>query len=146
MKIRMLATASLLVALAACGGTAGNESKAIANGAEAPANATTAENSATATAPAAADLSTLSQAYIVGRWGEGDGCADALEFKADGTMAGSMFDGERWQLEGDQLTMVGNPDPLTVARIDDNHMTTTNARGRTVTVTRCTGAAEAPKP
>ena len=143
MKIRNLAATGLLLALAACGGTAGNETEVAGNAAEAPAANTAAAEPAPAPT-AAADLSTMSQAYIVGSWSEGADCADALEFKADGTMGGSMFDGERWRLEGNQLIMVGNPDALTVTRIDDNHMTTANTQGRTVTVTRCAGAAPTP--
>ncbi len=138
MKIRYLAATGLLLALAACGGTAGNEANVAGNAADAPA-ANTAEPAPATTA--AADLSTMSEAYIVGSWGEGADCADPLEFKADGAMGGSMFDGERWRLEGDQLIMVGNPNALTVTRIDDNHMTTANSQGRTVTVTRCPGGA-----
>jgi hypothetical protein len=143
MKMRYLAATGLLVALAACGGTAGNEANVAGNAVDAPA-ANSAEPAPAQATTAAADLSTMSQAYIVGSWGEGADCADPLEFKADGTMGGSMFDGERWRLEGNQLIMVGNPNALTVTRIDDNHMTTANTQGRTVTVTRCTGGAPTP--
>lgn len=145
MKIPNLAATGLLVVLAACGGTAGNEANVAGNSADGPvANTAAAEPAPAPATTAAADLSTMSQAYIVGRWGEGGDCADPLEFKADGTMAGSMFDGERWRLDGDQLIMVGNPNALTVTRIDDDHMTTANSQGRTVTVTRCPGSAPTP--
>lgn len=138
MKIRYLAATGLLVVLAACGGTAGNESNVAGNASDAPANV--AAPAADAAPPAAApsgDRSAMSEAFIVGRWAEeGEDCADAVEFKADGTMAGSIFDGERWRLEGDQLIMVGNPNPITVVRVDDDHMRRTNAGG-TSTVARC---------
>jgi hypothetical protein len=138
MKIRILATTGLIALLAACGGTAGNET----NAAEPATNETAAKPEAAPTpAPAAAgDLSTMSEAYLVGRWaGPGEDCADATEFRADGTLHGNIWEGERWTLEGDRLTLVGMPDPLVVARVDENHMTTTNPQGTARTVTRCTG-------
>jgi hypothetical protein len=82
----------------------------------------------------------MSEAYLVGRWaGPEETCADATEFRADGTLHGSIFEGEPWRLEGDRLFIADMPEAQTVVRVDDNHMTSTNAQGTARTVTRCTG-------
>lgn len=140
MKRRFLAATGLLIVLTACGGTAGNETNAAANSAEPAANSASADAAPAPAAAAAGDMSTMSEAYLVGRWaGPDETCADATEFRADGTLHGNIWEGERWTLEGDRLTLAGMPEPLTVARVDDNHMTSTNGQGTARTVTRCTG-------
>lgn len=147
-KGAILAGAALL-ALAGCnnpGGADGNNSAdanvaiTVENGAStaAPANAAdaappVASNTAASTGPAP------TRDYVVGRWTDTGNCADAIDFQADGTLVGPGGGGqtERWELNGNQLAMVGNPMPLTVAVVDQNTMDTTNTQGRTRRVTRC---------
>lgn len=145
-KGAILAGAALL-ALAGCGNNgAGSNNSADANvaitvdnaaGTAAPANA------ADAVPPAAGNTASTGPAptrdYVVGRWTDTGNCADAIDFQADGTLVGPGGGGqtERWELNGNQLAMVGNPMPLTVAVVDQNTMDTTNTQGRTRRVTRC---------
>lgn len=149
MRNRAMLAGAALLALAGCdslGGAGGNNS--------ADANvAITVENSASAAAPANAAEAAPPPAgntvastgpaptrdYIVGRWTDTGNCADAIQFQADGTLLGPGGGGqpERWELNGNQLAMVGNPMTLTVAVVDQDTMDTTNTEGRIRRVTRC---------
>ena len=79
----------------------------------------------------------LDRDYIVGRWTNSGDCADAIEFRADGGMVGPFGEDARWELRGDRLFMVGNPDPLRIAVVDERTMTTTGPSGNTRRATRC---------
>ena len=119
------AAAAALLILSGCGGQAGNDSTANA-GSEAnqaaaagnEAEAAPADNATASAAPVAAGGAPTRE-FVVGRWGEAPNCDLAIEFRADGTMDGP-FDG--WSLEGNQLTMVGNPQAMTLTVIDQNTM------------------------
>jgi len=139
------AAIALILALTACGGQAANNSTEAANDSttagnaaapsdqpvEAPANATA------AAAPPAGGSATLTRDYIVGRWTNTGDCADAIEFRGDGSMAGPFGEDARWELRGDQLFMVGNPDPLRIVVVDERTMTTTGPSGNQRRATRC---------
>ncbi len=137
MKITtILAGASALV-LMACNAQDGNQSggdDAAAENAAAPANAVAA---APAPAAPAAGSTELTRDFIVGRWTDSGDCADALDFRADGTLQAPFGDGGRWELNGNRLINVGNPRELTVTVIDADTMDTANPDGATRRVTRC---------
>ena len=143
MKTRISLAAAALV-LVSCGGTpAGNESNVAAdntaapadNAAEAPAQPAGGANVA---APAGEGASaSLSRDYIVGRWTETGDCADAIEFRADGSLIGPFGESARWELRGNELYMVDNPEPLVVTVVDANTMETVHTGGRTRRPTRC---------
>lgn len=145
MTMRLTVAAVGLLALAACGGSAGNNSTAANEvapaGNEAAANSATPAPASNETAAAPAGSATLSRDYIVGRWTDTTDCADAMDFRADGTLHAPAPIGEagRWELNGDKLINVGNPNQLTVRVIDQNTMETTNASGNATRVTRCQG-------
>lgn len=138
MKVTLIVGMAAL-ALASCNAEAGNNSAGTNAAAEnaaapaneaAPANAAAAESNGTATAE-------LSRDYVVGRWTDSPDCADAMEFRADGTLHSPAGDMGRWELNGDQLVNVGNPRALTIRVIDANTMETVNPEGATHRVTRC---------
>ena len=81
----------------------------------------------------------MSREYIVGRWTDTSDCADAMDFRADGTLHAPFGEAGRWELNGDKLINVGNPNQLTVRVIDQNTMETTSGTGSTTRVTRCQG-------
>jgi len=143
MKIRDILAGAALIALAGCGSPAGNESGEANNSAEADASppaandAKPADDGSTEAAAAPAADGTLSRDYLVGRWTNSGDCADAIEFRADGSMTGPFGEAAQWELRGDQLFMVGNPDPLTVVVIDQATMQTTNPSGTQRRATRC---------
>jgi hypothetical protein len=135
----------LLLALTACGGQAANNSVEAANEATTGGNAAAASdkpaepaaNASVAAAPTATGGATLTRDYVVGRWTNTGDCADAIEFRADGGMAGPFGEDARWELRGDQLFMVGNPDPLRIVVVDERTMTTTGPSGNARRATRC---------
>lgn len=141
MTMRTTLAGAALLALAACNAPAGNNSSE-ANAAAPAGNQTVANEAAPApagneTAAAPAGSATLSREFIVGRWTETSDCADAMDFRADGSLHAPFGDAGRWELDGDKLINVGNPNQLTVRVIDQNTMETTNGSGRTTRVTRC---------
>lgn len=144
MTMRTIFAAATLLALVACNAPAGNNSAAandVAPGNEAATNSATPAPVGNETAAAPAGSATLSRDYIVGRWTDTTDCADAMDFRADGTLHAPTPLGEagRWELNGDRLVNVGNPNELTIRVIDQNTMETTNSAGRTTRVTRCQG-------
>ena len=142
MRIAPSLTIASLLALAACGSTAANDSvdagnAATANVADPAANQAKpdeATNSATATPAAGA---ALTQEYIVGRWTDSGNCADAIEFRADGAMVGPFGQDARWELRGSDLYMVGNPDPLRMTVVDQRTMEMVRPSGDRRRATRC---------
>jgi hypothetical protein len=142
------ALAASLLALAACGGGGtGNESAkaaGAANGddanAAAPAPAAGNEVNQAAAAPAAAGDGAVTREYLVGRWTEeemNDCAGAATEFRADGTFLFPWGDTGNWSLAGDQLTMTGNSNALTVRAVDANTIEI-RSPSRTYRNKRCT--------
>lgn len=134
--------ASLVLALAACGGAGGdNAAEANAVNVAAP----TANDAAPAPAAdvngamaAAPSDGTLNAAFLAGRWTEDDACdVDAMEFRADGTMVFPWGDTGRWTLDGDTLAMVGNPMTIRLEMISPNEMRANKSSGSVRTWTRC---------
>ena len=135
MSIRaMLLCAGVALGLSACGNQEDAAATAPAQAAsEAPA-AAAAETPAAVAAAAPAKGAAPTKEYIVGKWGENGDCTLALEFKADGSMVGPF---ERWSLAGDQLTMEGNPDPMTMSVVDENTMESRRKGQGPRKITRC---------
>jgi hypothetical protein len=119
--LRNLIVAVSLVALAGCGGSApevnGNQEE---TGNQAQVNEVIPSNEAAAAdgapkadnAAAAATSDTLDRTFLVGRWSETGDCADATEFRADGSFVFPWGTGGTWQLEGDRLTLSTNTDAM----------------------------------
>jgi hypothetical protein len=104
-------------------------------------NVAAGNSAANAAAPAAsaAGGAAVDVAFLTGRWAENGDCAQAREFRADGTFGPP--EGSTYTLSGNTLTMnlneVGaSPGPFTVARTGDDAMTLA-ASGSSVTLTRC---------
>ena len=141
----LVAVASLAV-LAGCGGGApdgngkqeetGNQVEV--NEAKASNEAAAAENSAKAdNAAAPATSGTLDRNYLVGRWSETGDCADATEFRADGTFVFPWGDTGTWQLDGDRLTLSSNTDAMRLTRISQDQVDAVSAGGSTHHHRRC---------
>ena len=143
--IRHLVAAASLALLAGCGGGApdgnGNQetgNQVQGNAAVASNEAAAAENSAKAdNAAAPATSGTLDRNYLVGRWSETSDCADATEFRADGTFVFPWGDTGTWQLNGDQLTLSSNTDPMRLTRISQDQVDAVSAGGSTHHHRRC---------
>ncbi|WP_444855610.1 hypothetical protein [Sphingosinicella sp.] len=78
----------------------------------------------------------VDRAFIVGRWGMDGDCANALDFREDGTV---QPNNGRWTLEGSQLTVVNQNAPTevsTVTRSGDDRMTVA-AGGNAMNFSRC---------
>ena len=143
---RNLVVVASLVVLAGCGGSApdgngnqeetGNEVQANET---APANATAAaENAQTAdNASAPAPSGALDRNYMVGRWSETGDCADATEFRADGTFVFPWGDTGTWQLDGDRLTLSTNTDAMRLTRISQDQVDAVSPGGSTHHHRRC---------
>jgi hypothetical protein len=135
MKFRVLLAATAALALAAC-----SESKTADDAAKtaeaAPAAAAPSGDAAPAVAAAAPAAGTApTKEFMVGNWGTDGDCAMAIGFKANGTMDGP-FDG--WKLEGNVLTMIGNPQTSTLSVVDDKTLSAKNSEsGKTFKLTRC---------
>ena len=138
MKTKLILAGTAALALAACNTASGSENAgdnaATADNAAAPADA-----AANAGNPAPAGASAeLTRDYVVGRWTASGDCADAMDFRADGTLgAPGGDDAGRWELNGNRLINVGNPRELTAAAIDADTMEITNPEGEARRVTRC---------
>ena len=136
--IRNLVVAASLVVLAGCGGSAsdgnGNQEEtgnAAQGNVTAPSNETAAAENAqqadNAAAPAQSD--SLDRNYLVGRWSETGDCADATEFRADGTFVFPWGDTGTWQLDGDRLTLSTNTDAMRLTRISQDQVDAVSAGG-----------------
>jgi hypothetical protein len=148
--IRLVAVAVAVAALTACGGESsdknaargGGNAAAAANEAE-PAGvndaAPAAVNDAAPAAgnQAAAAAGGLDRAFIVGRWTETDNCEETVEFRADGTMLMPWGEEARWELTGNTLTMVGNPQAITLRVTGPAAMEATKATGTVRQWRRC---------
>jgi uncharacterized cupin superfamily protein len=108
--LRNLIVAASLFALAGCGGSApevngnqeatGNQTQV--NEAKPSSETAAVENEAAAeNAAAPATSNTLDRTFLVGRWSETGDCADATEFRADGSFVFPWGTGGTWQFEGD---------------------------------------------
>ena len=76
-------------------------------------------------------------AFLTGRWGTDSTCAQAIEFRADGTV--TPPEGSTYAIAGNVVTVSSPgqpPDPKTVTRTGENGMTVSGG-GSTVTLTRC---------
>ena len=98
----------------------------------------TAEASAASAAPAAAGGTTLTEAYLLGKWADvkdGD-CKLAQGFLAGGKVDG-LFDS--WKIDGSNLVlgMMGENQTLSVKIIDQKTMETQNGTAKPHTLTRC---------
>ena len=134
MKSRIVFCAlSAAVLIAGCRAQVTPANNASTAGNQANAAASAPQNSASAT-PAGAGAA-VDRAALVGRWGmEGD-CANALDFRDDGTV---MPGNGAWTLAGYQLTVTNEgrpPEVQTVARNGEN--LTISAGGATMNMTRC---------
>ena len=105
----------------------------------APSNeAAAAVNSANAdNAAAPATSGTLDRNFVVGRWSETGDCADATEFRADGTFVFPWGDTGTWQLEGDQLTLSTNTDAMRLTRISQDQLDAVSPGGSVHHNRRC---------
>jgi hypothetical protein len=145
-RIPLLAVAFAVVALTACRGepatTAGGDNEAAAaNSAQPAAGNEAAPAAANDPTPAAgsqaAAAGRLDRAFIVGRWTETDNCEETVEFRGDGTMLLPWGEEARWELSGNRLTMVGNPQAITLRVTGPAAMEATKATGTVRQWRRC---------
>ena len=143
MRLRLIIGGMATIVLAACGqqsaaDNAANTGAESANAAEPEASANAVDAAANTAAPAAATPgagAAPTKEFIVGKWGDSGDCTLAIEFKADGSMVGPF---ERWELNGAELTMVGDPDKMVLSVVDDKTMTSRlNGTGEPHKLTRC---------
>lgn len=140
MKLLHVFAAGAALSLSACGGS--NSADDAAATAESAASAAAPASDAAAASPAAAAAAAAPAAgaaptkeFMVGSWGTDGDCEMAIGFKADGSMDGP-FDG--WKLDGNVLTMIGNPQTSTLSVIDDKTLSAKNSEsGKTFKLTRC---------
>ena len=142
MTTRILLTATIALALAAC-----HKSEAPADapaaGDSVPAAAETAAPAASAEATPAATGKVPTRDYIVGKWAmAGDDCSATIEYRADGAFVGpGGSTTEHWKLDGDKLSTTVFPGYLTVSVIDQKHMQVQRSQdaggGAPNRVTRC---------
>ena len=136
MKFAIVLAATAAMALSACSKSkTADEAAAPADAAAAaaPAGDAAAPAAAAAAAPAAGAAPT--REFMVGSWGTDGDCEMAIGFKADGSMDGP-FDG--WKLEGNVLTMIGNPQTSALTVVDDKTLSAKNSEsGKTFKLTRC---------
>jgi hypothetical protein len=142
MKIRILMAAGAALALAACGKSdqpadaSGEATAAASTEVSAPAT-TEASGASAATAAAAAGGTTLTEAYVLGKWADvADGCKLSQEFLPGGKVDG-LFDS--WKIEGSNLVfgMMGENQTANVKIIDHDTMETQMAGGKPHTLKRC---------
>jgi hypothetical protein len=139
MKVRILLVTAAVLALSACGkpaptAEASGEATAAATTEAAPASAAPAS---AAPAAAAAGGTTLTEAYVLGKWADvKDGCKLSQEFLPGGKVDG-LFDS--WAIEGSNLVfgMMGEKQTASVKIIDHDTMETQMAGGTPHTLKRC---------
>ena len=116
MTYRFALAACAAFALAGCG----SSDKPAAPASEAPKMAEAAPAAAPAPAGPVAKGSPPTKEFVVGKWGDENGCEMAIDFKADGTTDGPFGN---WSLTPDGiLTMADAPQKVHVAMIDDKNM------------------------
>jgi len=144
--LRNLIVAASLVALAGCGGSApevngnqeatGNQTQV--NEAKPSSETAAVENEAAAeNAAAPATSNTLDRTFLVGRWSETGDCADATEFRADGSFVFPWGTGGTWQFEGDRLTLSTNTDSMRLTRISQDQLDAVSPGGSVHHNRRC---------
>jgi hypothetical protein len=137
MTFRIILSSCAALALAACGGqpadkAAGTETAAKME--EAPAKAEAATESVAAATPAAGAAPT--REFMVGKWGESGDCVLAFTFNADGSITDGPAD--RWELAGNELTLVGMPQKMVLSVVDDKTMESRlDGTGSPRKLTRC---------
>lgn len=130
MNFRVLLAATAALSIAACSESKTADDAAKTAEASSPAAAPASEAAA---APAAGAAPT--KEFMVGSWGTDGDCELAIGLKADGSMDGP-FDG--WKLDGNVLTMIGNPQTSTLTVVDQKALSAkNNASGKTFKLTRC---------
>ena len=137
MNFRVLLAATAALSIAACSESKTADDAATTAEASSPAAAPASEAAAApataAAAPAAGAAPT--KEFMAGSWGTDGDCELAIGFKADGSMDGP-FDG--WKLDGNVLTMIGNPQTSTLTVVDQKTLSAkNNASGKTFKLTRC---------
>jgi hypothetical protein len=92
----------------------------------------------TVTQASAGGAPVLDRAFVTGRWTDKGDCSDAVEFSNDGRFFSANGAG-LWNLEGDELTMSGNAQTITmrIVPIDRNTMTVINQGAAPGRSTRC---------
>ena len=135
MMYRLVLAATATLALAACSESKTAEEAAAPADAAAASAASASDAGAPAAAAAPAAGAAPTKEFMVGSWGTDGDCELAIGLKADGTMDGP-FDG--WKLEGNVLTMIGNPQTSTLTVVDDKTLSAKNSEsGKTFKLTRC---------
>lgn len=139
MNFRLLLAATAALSIAACSESKTADDAATTAEASSPAAAPASEAAAAPAAAAAAAAPAAGAAptkeFMVGSWGTDGDCELAIGFKADGSMDGP-FDG--WKLDGNVLTMIGNPQTSTLTVVDQKTLSAkNNASGKTFKLTRC---------
>ena len=140
MKFRVFLAAATALALAACGKsapTADASGEATAAATTEAAAAPAAPASAPPAAAAAAGGTTLTEAYVLGKWADvADGCKLSQEFLPGGKVDG-LFDS--WKIDGSKLVfgMMGENQTASVKIIDHDTMETQMAGGKPHTLKRC---------
>ena len=86
---------------------------------------------------APAPSGSLDRNYLVGRWSETGDCADATEFRADGTFVFPWGDTGTWQLDGDRLTLSTNADAMRLTRVSQDQVDAVSPGGSTHHHRRC---------
>ena len=104
-------------------------------------NAAAADTTANAAVPAPVDpgagSGAVDAAFLTGRWGTDSSCAQAIEFRADGTV--TPPEGSSYAIAGNVVTVASPgqpPDPKTVTRTGDDSMTVSSGASST-NLTRC---------
>jgi hypothetical protein len=136
MKYAVLLAASAALALTACEKAEEGEATPAASEAAAP-EAAVPETAAAAPAGAAAFTAGQppSKEFMVGTWGEGDGCELPINFEADGTTKDGPF--EKWDIQNGALVMDGEQ-TMKLKVIDANTMESSNdSSGKVHTLKRC---------
>ena len=137
------AVLALSIAVTGCGGDGGTDNAAVpgsnvvkAGNVAQPANAA-APAAAPATNASAGEGAALEPSFLVGRWTETDNCQETVEFRADGSFVFPWGEEARWELRGDVLAMVGNPQTIRLRVTGPDTMEATKASGNVRQWRRC---------
>jgi len=77
-----------------------------------------------------------SKAFMVGIWGEGEGCELPINFQADGTTKDGPF--EKWDIQDGKLVMEGAPQKMKLKIVDEKTMESQiEGSDKTRTLKRC---------
>ena len=119
MKYAFLLAAGAALSLSAC--QESGEPAADATASASPEAAAAAAPAAVADATAFTAGQPPSKEFLIGTWGEGDGCDLPINFQADGTIKDGPFD--KWTLTDGMLVM-DDLVKLQLTVVDADHMTT----------------------